>query len=87
MCSSSPRSEGLGVTLECEHIVLNRYNAVQYEGNSLASPAFGDVYCSPGDVEERQFVRRVLQSPVAGETMGPPDPVACIPPRHPCGAG
>ena len=71
--SSSSRSEGLGVARECEHTVLNRYNAVKYEGNSLASPAFGDVYCRPSDAEERSFVKRVLQSPpVAVETMGPP---------------
>ena len=41
--SIASKVEGLGVTRECEHIVLNRYNAVEYEGNTLASPAFGDV--------------------------------------------
>ena len=58
----SSQAEGLAVTRECEHIVLNRYNAAQYEGNNLASPAFGDVYCKPQDAEELQFVRRVLHA-------------------------
>jgi hypothetical protein len=53
---SDLHAEGLGVTRECEHIVLNRYTAVLYEGNTLASPAFGDAYCSLRDVEELQFV-------------------------------
>ena len=71
--SAASQTKGLGVARECEHIVLNRYNAVQYEGNTLASPAFGDVYCKPRDADELQFMRRVLQSPAAtSEVMGPP---------------
>ena len=69
-------AEGLGVTRECEHQVLNRYRAVEYECNTLASPSFGDVFCKPRDREEQQFVRRVLQSPeevhATSVSMGPP---------------
>ena len=70
--------EGLGVPRECEHHVLNRYRAVEYECNTLASPAFGDVFCKPRDHEEQPFVRRVLQSPEVQATsvsMGPPPDV------------
>ena len=33
--SAASQAEGLGVARECEHIVLSRYNAAQYEGNTL----------------------------------------------------
>ena len=56
----------LGVVRECEHQVLARYRSVECEGNTLTSPAFGDVYCRPRDEEEYHFKRRVL-----GEHPGP----------------
>ena len=74
--SIDSRDESLGVTRQCEHRVLTRYKGVEYEGNTLASPAFGDVICKPQDREELQFVRRVLQSPqevhATSVSIGPP---------------
>ena len=72
--------EGIGVTRECVHQVLNGCRAVEYEGNTLASPAFGDMFCMPRDGEEQQFLRRVLQSPevqvqATSVSMGPPPDV------------
>ena len=66
--SIGSRNASLGVTRECEQQVLTRYKAVEYEGNTLASPAFGDVVCKPRDREELHFVRRVLEAQPA-----PPD--------------
>ena len=78
--SAASQAEGLGVARECERIVLNRYNAAQYEGYTLASLAFGDVYCKPRDSDELQCMQRVLQSPVAtSEVMGPPPPAEVKP--------
>ena len=73
--SAASQAEGLRAVRECEHIVLSRYNAAQYERNNLASPAFGDVYCKQRDSDEVQFVQRVLlTSPATSEVMGPPPP-------------
>ena len=79
--SAASQAEGLGVARECEHIVLNRYNAIRYKGNTLASPAFGDVYCKPRDADEPQFVQRVLNQARAAtiEVMGPPPPAEVKP--------
>ena len=74
------RGECPGVTRECEHQVMTRCKAAEYEGSTLASSAFGDVYnvmfYKPQDREELQFVRRVPQLPeevqAASVTMGPP---------------
>ena len=80
--SAASQAEGLGVARECEHIVLSKYNAAQYEGNIIASPAFGDVYCKQRDSDEVQFVKRVLlTSPTTSEVMGPPPPAAEVKPR------
>ena len=50
--SIGARDDGFGVTRECEHQVLTRYKAAEYEGSTLASPAFGDVLYKPRDREE-----------------------------------
>ena len=50
----------LGVVWECERQVLARFGPVEYKGDTLTSPAFGDVYCRPRDKEEYQFKRRAL---------------------------
>ena len=55
--------------------MLSKYNAEQYECNSIAGQAFGDVFCQQRNLKEMQFVKRVLlTSPTASEVMGPPPP-------------
>ena len=74
---SGAGSRGANLGVECEHQVLARFRAVEYEGNTLTSPAFGNVYCMPRDKDEHQFQRRAFKEHPGPESCPKLEVKAC----------